>query len=107
MAVDSDVSEPGFRDGIAKLPAKLEKQGAVTQEIRDSMFRARETTDDHLMHIVGIAKDKDGGTFYLTKNSWGESAGPFGGNCYLSAAYVRAKALAFMVHKDGLPKKKD
>jgi bleomycin hydrolase len=107
VAVDADVSEPGFRDGVAKLSSKLEKPGTVTQEIRDSMFRGRETTDDHLMHIVGIAKDKDGGTFYLTKNSWGESAGPFGGNCYLSAAYVRAKALAFMVHKDGMPKKKE
>jgi bleomycin hydrolase len=105
VAVDCDVSEPGFRNGVAKLSANLEKPGAVTQEIRDSMFRGRDTTDDHLMHIVGIAKDKDGGTFYLTKNSWGESAGPFGGNCYLSAAYVRAKALAFMVHKDGMPKK--
>jgi bleomycin hydrolase len=106
VAVDCDVSEPGFRDGIAKLSPKLEKPGALTQEIRDSMFRGRDTTDDHLMHIVGIAKDKDGGTFYLTKNSWGDSAGPFGGNCYLSAAYVRAKALAFMIHKDGMPKKK-
>jgi bleomycin hydrolase len=105
VAVDCDVSEPGFKNGIAKLSSKLETPGAVTQEIRDSMFRGRETTDDHLMHIVGIAKDKDGGTFYLTKNSWGESASPFGGNCYLSAAYVRAKALAFMVHKDGMPKK--
>ena len=106
-AVDCDVSEPGFNDGIAKLSSKLEKPRAVTQEIRDSMFRGRDTTDDHLMHIVGIAKNKDGGTFYLTKNSWGESSGPFGGNCYLSAAYVRAKALAFMIHKDGMPKKKD
>jgi bleomycin hydrolase len=106
VAVDCDVSEPGFKGGIAKLPPNLEKPGAVTQEVRDSMFRDRETTDDHLMHIVGIAKDKDGGTFYLTKNSWGQT-GPFSGNCYLSAAYVRAKALAFMVHKDGMPKKKD
>lgn len=106
-AVDSDVSEPGFRAGVGRLPANLEKPGAVTQEVRDSMFQSRDTTDDHLMHIVGIAKDKDGGTFYLTKNSWGDRAGPFGGNCYLSAAYVRAKALAFMIHKDGMPRKKD
>ncbi len=107
VALDADVSEPGFRmdRGIAKLPKELEKEGAVTQEIRDAMFKKRETTDDHLMHVVGVAKHKDGGTYYLTKNSWGPKTGPFEGYVYISANYLRAKALSVMVHKDALKRK--
>ena len=30
-----------------------------------------ETTDDHGMHIYGIAKDQNGKEYYMVKNSWG------------------------------------
>ena len=104
VAVDMDVSERGFQmaKGTAKLPEKLEKPGAITQEVRDRMFDARETQDDHLMHVVGIAKDADGGIFYKTKNSWGKT-GAHEGYLYMSRNYVAAKMLGMMVHKDGLP----
>lgn len=107
VAVDIDVSEGGFqaKQGLAKLPSALEKPGAVTQAVRDTMFDRGATTDDHLMHVTGIAVDDEGGRFYLTKNSWGE-VGRFDGYLLISENYMRAKALAYMVHEDGLPSRR-
>lgn len=104
IALDCDVSEPGFdaRRGIATLPAELEKPGAITQEVRDRMFDKKETTDDHLMHVTGLARDAEGRLWFLTKNSWGK-VGKYEGFLFLSENYVRAKALAFMVNRNGLP----
>ena len=107
VAVDMDVSEPGFQQGkgIASLPAELEKKGAVTQQVRDAMFvdgATGATTDDHLMHVTGTAKGPDGRTWYVTKNSWG-AVGPYKGYILVSKPYMRAKALAYMVHEEGLP----
>ena len=106
VAVDMDVSEPGFKTGkgVARLPEKLEETGAVTQAVRDEMFKNGKTTDDHLMHTVGIARDAKGNKYYYTKNSWGTRAGPFGGYIFISENFMRAKILAIMVHKDALPK---
>ena len=59
------------------------------------------STDDHLMHIVGIAKGPDGGTWYVVKNSWGDR-GPFGGHMMMSRAYLASKTLGVMIHRDGL-----
>ena len=62
------------------------------------------TTDDHLMHITGIAKDQNGTKYYITKNSWGADGNKFGGYLNMSESYVRAKTICVMVHKDSLPK---
>lgn len=101
VAVDMDVSEKAF-GVVARLSDDLEKPGAITQELRDKAFEAKETTDDHLMHVVGIAKNEKGEEYYITKNSWGKN-GPYQGYFYMSKNYVAYKMLAFMVHKDGLP----
>ena len=104
-AVDVDVSEPGALGGrgnyIWKLSAALEEDGAITPAIRQRMFDVRATTDDHLMHIVGISKDKKGRLYYLTKNSHGQG-GPYAGHVYISRNYLAAKMLSFMTHKDAL-----
>ena len=39
--------------------------------MRQEAFENFDVTDDHLMHLVGIAEDQDGTKFYYTKNSWG------------------------------------
>ncbi len=107
VAVDIDVSEKGFQGGAGRailVPEEMEKPGAVTQDVRDKMFADKTTTDDHLMHIVGLARHRDGRRFYLTKDSGGPKRGPYQGHTFISENYLRAKALGYMVHKDALPK---
>ncbi len=108
LALDADVSEKGFKGqkAVATMSDEEEKNPKlITQETRDKSFADKSTTDDHLMHVVGVAKHEDGRRFYLTKNSWGQKAGPYGGYFLLSEAYIRAKTLSVMVHKDVLKAK--
>ncbi|MCH2183065.1 MAG: C1 family peptidase, partial [Mariniblastus sp.] len=73
---------------------------------RQSTFGSRSTTDDHLMHLVGIAHDADGKKYYLIKNSWGD-VGKHNGYLYMSEPYLRLKTVAVLLHKDALPSKSD
>jgi bleomycin hydrolase len=75
----------------------------ITSEMREQEFDKFITTDDHLMHLVGMAKDQNGVIYYLTKNSWGTEINQMGGNMLMSEAYVRLKTIAIMVHKDVIP----
>ena len=113
IAWDGDVSETGFssKNGIAILPedAKREdlfttpgKEMNVTQESRQAMFESFSTTDDHLMQVVGTAKDKNGAEYYKIKNSWGEIS-DYKGYLYMSKPYAAAKTVSIMVHKDAIP----
>lgn len=81
---------------------KVEKE--VTQDWRQERFDNYTTTDDHLMHITGSAKDQDGKTFYKVKNSWGIESHIYEGYFYASEAFMKANTLFFMIHKDALPK---
>ncbi len=110
IAWDGDVSEPGFdaKQGIAVLPTeekredlfkKPGKEVEVTQKKRQMNFESYNTTDDHLMHIVGKAKDQKGTEYYIIKNSWGEIS-EYKGFLYMSKAYLQMKTVAIMVHKD-------
>lgn len=129
IAWGADVSEKGFtRSGIATVPdfenkvtagsdqerwvgksdaGKEESAPAeekvITQEMRQIAYDNKETTDDHGMHIYGLAKDQNGNPFFIVKNSWGK-AGDYEGIWYASDAYVRYKTLNIVVHKDALPK---
>ncbi|SHF23868.1 bleomycin hydrolase [Mariniphaga anaerophila] len=74
----------------------------VDQEMRQIAFDNFQTTDDHGMHIIGTAVDRDGNTFYKVKNSWGEY-NKFDGYFYASKPYVKYKTMCIMVHKDAIP----
>jgi bleomycin hydrolase len=74
----------------------------ISQEMRTKTFDNFSTTDDHLMHIVGLARDQKGTKFYLTKNSGGTDQ-PNGGYVYLSRSFFRLKTTAVMIHKEALP----
>lgn len=76
----------------------------VTPQVRQEGFEAFVTTDDHLMHLTGIAKDQNGTKYYITKNSWGTERNTFGGSLNMSDSFVRAKTIYIMVHKDAIPK---
>ena len=132
IAWGSDVSEKGFtRDGLAVMPveekkaaagsdqerwvgkaaeeqqeevkAELPEEMTITQEMRQDGYDRKTTTDDHGMHIYGVAKDQNGNKYFMVKNSWGE-AGKYNGIWYASDAFVRYKTLNIVVHKDALPK---
>jgi bleomycin hydrolase len=100
---DGDTSEKMFlhKDGKADLPEN--QIGKVDQELRQETFFNRTTTDDHLMHIVGLSKDAKGRTCFYTKNSWGADSNDFGGYLHMTEDYVRLKTLAILVHKNAIP----
>ena len=75
----------------------------VTQELRQSMFDRKETTDDHGMVIVGKAVDQEGNKYYKVQNSW-DTNQVYGGFFYVSEPYFLAKTMDIMVHKDAVPK---
>ena len=74
-----------------------------TQQMRQEAFDNWETTDDHGMHIYGIAKDQNGKEYYMVKNSWGEY-GDYKGTWYMTKAFVAYKTMDFMVNKNAIPK---
>lgn len=74
----------------------------ITQEIRQIAFDNGQTTDDHGMHIYGIAKDQKGNKYYMVKNSWGET-GDYKGIWYVSETFVRYKTMNIVVHKNSIP----
>ena len=76
----------------------------VTPEIRQQGYESFVTTDDHLMHITGIARDQNNTKYYITKNSWGTERNAFGGYLNMSESFVRAKTIYILVHKDAIPK---
>lgn len=79
------------------------KEKEITQEMRQMAFDNKETTDDHGMHIYGIAKDQTGKKYYMVKNSWGET-GKYKGIWYASDAFVQYKTMSIVINKEALPK---
>lgn len=116
LALDTDVSEKTFspKSGIAVIPdnesdnktilTEIKKEKNITQEFRQQEFENFNTTDDHLMHIVGKLKDQKGNIYYKVKNSWGTDNGN-GGYVYMSVPYIKLKAISVLVHKDALTNK--
>lgn len=74
----------------------------VTPELRQDGFDRQETTDDHGMEIVGIAKDQKGNRYYKVKNSW-TTNNKYQGFFYVSEPYFLAKTMSILLHKDGIP----
>jgi len=133
IAWGSDVSEDGFafRKGVAVVPdtetknmdnaeiSKWEKMSKdqkdaygteypvkekeITQEMRQKAFDNYQSTEDHMMHMVGTAVDQNGSKYYLIKNSWGTDKSPYGGYFYASKPFVEYKTISVMLHKDAIP----
>jgi len=78
------------------------KERVITQEIRQMAFDSQETTDDHAMHLIGLAKDQNGTIYYKVKNSWGKY-NDLKGYFYASQPYLRYKTTAIVVNKAALP----
>ena len=121
VAWASDVSERYFswQNGVAFVPEKYVNtmsyeesislfsnppthELTITPEMRQRDFDNYETTDDHAMHIVGLAKDQNNREYYIVKNSWG-TRNDYQGYLYVTKAFVQFKTTAIMLHKGGVP----
>lgn len=124
VAWAADVSEKGFswKNGVAIVPdslpedyrddsyeAKMKKvfdgpkpELVITPESRQKAFDNYETTDDHGMHITGLAKDQTGREYYIVKNSWGEK-NDHKGYIYVTKIYLLYKTTAILLNKNAVP----
>ncbi|QOG03007.1 aminopeptidase C [Flavobacterium sp. MDT1-60] len=116
----TDVSEKSFswKNGVAYVPTKKfddmtaeekadmfngpKPEPEITPEMRQAAFDNYTTTDDHGMHIIGLAKDQTGREYYIVKNSWGET-NDYKGFLFVTKNFVKYKTTALMVNKGGIP----
>ena len=117
VAWDADVSNRGFsfKNGWAIMPeiaksaedwetlGQMPDEPQVDQAMRQAAFDSQENTDDHLMHIVGLAKDARGRSYFIIKNSWGQG-NAFDGRQFVSMPYFRHHTIGIMLHENGLPR---
>jgi len=113
---DADVSNKGFNQSIG-LALNLDnttsyskdqftpevKEAPYDATVRQQLYENLTTQDDHLMHITGIEKSKDGKTFFVVKNSWGK-VGPFEGYINVSEAYFAINTISLVVPTAALSK---
>jgi bleomycin hydrolase len=116
VAWDADVSNNGFRQ-MQGLALNLDQQtkyandeinpdmqeASYTPATRQQLYENLTTQDDHLMHLTGVEKSKDGKTFFIVKNSWGK-IGPFDGYIHVSEGYVAINTISIIVPKAALSK---
>jgi bleomycin hydrolase len=119
VAWASDWSEKGisWKEGIAYVPEKPynemskeekdamfsgpAKEMEITAELRQEAYDNYTTTDDHGLHIVGLAKDQEGNEYYIVKNSW-DTGNVYDGYIYVSKSFFNYKTISIMVHEDGI-----
>jgi len=116
VAWDADVSNKGFMQmqGLALYLDNTTsyskdqvnpdiKEASYDADIRQQLYENLTTQDDHLMHITGMEKSKDGKTFFVVKNSWGK-IGPFDGYINVSEAYFAINTISVVIPKAALSK---
>jgi bleomycin hydrolase len=108
---DGDISEYplinnnqiDYSINVLDLPTELNQSHYINQKLRQKSFDNYTTTEDHLSHLVGIAKDKSGNKYYILKDSQG--ADKFlNGYIYLSDSYVQLKTISILAHREILEK---
>jgi bleomycin hydrolase len=111
---DGCVDGDGFSydKGLAMIPNAEKKsfelkpdivEHNVDQQLRQIAFERLQTTDDHLMHIIGIAENTQGKKFYIIKDSGGEY-GPFKGYLYMSENFLLMNTISVTLNKHSLPR---
>lgn len=121
VAWATDVSERYFswKNGVAIVPEKdyvamtveerktmfdgPKPERKITAKDREDAFDNYTTTDDHGMHIVGLAEDQNGNEYYMVKNSWGDK-NDYKGYLYVSKTFFEYKTTAILMNKNALPK---
>lgn len=90
-------------DAKASSLTEIVPEKVVSQQDRQAAFDNLQTTDDHGMHIFGIAKDQNGNKYYMVKNSWGVT-GDYKGIWYVSETFAKYKTMNIVVNKNSIPK---
>ncbi len=114
FAIDVDLSNHGWNctnSGYALFEDKRfnhvtdpdTTEMAYSPALRQQLFETLITQDDHLIHVVGTAKSKNGKLFFILKDSLGPT--PFKGYDYLSVNYFGINAVSITVPKKALDKK--
>ncbi len=114
FAVDVDLSNNGWnctksgyalfeKDRFNHVSDPDTAEMACSQALRQQLFETLVTQDDHLIHVVGIAKSKNGKLFFVLKDSLGPT--PFKGYDYISVNYFGINALSITVPKKALDAK--
>ena len=116
VAWDADVSNKGFMQGSG-LALYFDNNSSYSRDqvnpdtkeanydanIRQQLYENLTTQDDHLMHITGVEKSKNGKTFFVVKNSWGK-VGPYEGYINVSEAYFAINTISVVIPKAALSK---
>lgn len=114
---DADVSNSGFMkdNGLALFveKAKMETLEPLVHAdmeelswdttLRQKYYENLSTQDDHLMHITGIQKSKNGKPFFIVKNSLGVT-GPYNGYMNVSEAYFAMNTIGLVIPKESIDK---
>ncbi|MBK9568498.1 MAG: aminopeptidase [Chitinophagaceae bacterium] len=88
-----------FSEGLAYLPETITDY----QEHRQQAFETQTTLLNHMMHIVGVTKDKKGDKWYYIKNSWGDYSNTLGGFLFMREDYFKIRTVAIIVNKKAIP----
>mgnify|MGYP002515813511 CR=1 FL=1 len=96
---EGDISEPGFQSPQGcYVDLQTKEYRPISQASRQKEFEQLNTTDDHVMEIIGtFFHNKQ--RYYVCRNSWGKNWGNHG-LIYLSEDYVRAKTIAVYMSED-------
>ncbi len=114
VAWDADVSNNGFRQNVG-MALNLDPSVNYTKEminadmkempwdekIRQQLYENLTTQDDHLMHIIGVERSREGKSFFVVKNSWG-NVGPLNGYINVSEAYFAINTISIVMPKAAL-----
>lgn len=77
------------KKGMARLAPSIN----ITEQLRSESYLKGQITDDHMMHIIGLAHDESGKRYFIAKNSVGDT-GPYHGLVYMSEDYLRLYTIA-------------
>lgn len=112
LVVDMDVSNAGWncrnagyalfeKNRFGKVNDPDTPEMEYSQALRQHLFETLETQDDHLIHIAGTAKSKNGKLYFILKDSGGPNYGPYKGYDYVSVKLLRHKCSEYCRIKKG------
>ncbi|NOT50294.1 MAG: aminopeptidase [Chitinophagaceae bacterium] len=87
-----------YYEAVAYMPDAIKDLTAARQKA----FEDKTTELDHMMHIVGSAKENNK-TWYFIKNSWGSTTNALGGFLWMREDYFKMRTLAIIINKAAIP----